>query len=60
MDVVKKIEKAIRHLEEAKEMYEKGDKRKVLYHVDHAKDVIPGVIYTVIAEIEEDEVNENG
>lgn len=60
MDVVKKIEKAIRHLEEAKEMYEKGDKRKVLYHVDHAKDEIPGVIYTVVAEMEEDEVDENG
>ncbi len=55
MDVVKKIEKAIKHLEQAKEMYERGDKRKALYHMDHNKDLTPGIIYTIVAEIEEDE-----
>ncbi|MGG2091313.1 hypothetical protein AB1283_00920 [Bacillus sp. S13(2024)] len=55
MLAAEKIELAIKHLTMAKESLEQGNKRIAIGETDRAKDLIPGIIYTLISQVEEEE-----
>ena len=48
MSVTEDIDLAIKHLKLAKKHLEQGNKRIAIGEIDHTKDLIPGIIFTLI------------